>query len=454
MKTAELTNNEKSVLVAIVANAKQVGDNGVEFILEDVAKTTGKSIRSISATAGSLAKKGMLLTANGESYFDGVVTEAGLHEVEESDKVNQEVNNNKNQENMEDKNFESPVMDNRIVKLNEIIGVRLASISSKKRPVVKEAKELAKYILANWDDESQLLKIKSEDVNNDTVKEVLSSRLQNFIDAKNACKKAVEELEAPKVHKDVNGKEIKAGDFVKVLSTEGSEPCKVFDEEGELAVNVDGTTTVYLSEIDTEKVFEIVDMKAKESAQPKTKKAANKTEDKKTDKEKQPKEKTAKTARKVGDVHPKHPTWVWTEYAPGKFDWRTNPKDKKQGQRTDMSDKKEKQPKSKANNKKAAKGKESKQEAPKNTEKPIYTIDEWVALPTKPTTAKSKMSYAQKESFKLINKGYRITADKKFFQNAEGDNKACNWASVEAMLKRYGIDYVPMGLIKEDKNEK
>ena len=42
METVKLTNNEKSVLVAIVANAKQVGDNGVEFILEDVAKTTGK----------------------------------------------------------------------------------------------------------------------------------------------------------------------------------------------------------------------------------------------------------------------------------------------------------------------------------------------------------------------------------------------------------------------------
>lgn len=371
METVKLTNNEKSVLVAIVENAKQVGDNGVEFILQDVAKATGKSIRSISAIAGSLAKKGMLLTANGESYFDGVVTEAGLHEVEESDKVNQEVNNNKNQENMEDKNFDAPVMDERIVKLNEIIGVRLASISSKKRPAVKEAKELAKYILANWDDESQLLKIKSEDVNNDTVKEVLSSRLQNFIDAKNACKKA-----------------------------------------------------------------------------------ASKAEANKTDKDKQPKEKTAKTARKVGDVHPKHPTWVWTEYAPGKFDWRTNPKDKKQGHRTDMADKREKQPKSKAADKKAAKGKEAKQEAPKKTEKPIYTIDEWVALPTKTTTAKSKMSEAQKKAFKLINKGYRITSDKKFFQNAEGDNKVCNWASVEAMLKRYGIDYVPMGLIKEDKNEK
>ena len=189
----------------------------------------------------------------------------------------------------------------------------------------------------------------------------------------------------------------------------------------------------------------------KEDTQPKAQKTVSKKETKKADKTEQPKEKAAKTARKVGDVHPKHPTWVWTEYAPGKFDWRTNPKDKKQGQRTDMADKKEKQPKSKAADKKAAKGKEANQEAPKKAEKPIYTIDEWVALPTKPTTAKSKMSEAQKEAFKLINKGYRITADKKFFQNAEGDNKACNWASVEAMLKRYGIDYVPMGLIMEDK---
>ena len=24
----------------------------------------------------------------------------------------------------------------------------------------------------------------------------------------------------------------------------------------------------------------------------------------------------------VGDIHPKHSDWVWTEYKPGKFDWR------------------------------------------------------------------------------------------------------------------------------------
>lgn len=378
METVKLTNNEKSVLVAIVANAKQVGDNGVEFILEDVAKTTGKSIRSISATAGSLAKKGMLLTANGESYFDGVVTEAGLHEVEESDKVNQEVN--KNQDNMEDKNFDAPAMDERIVKLNELKSVKMAALSKSKRPAAKANKTAAQFVLERWDDEEELKRFISDESMKVECYEVwciADSRYKQL---------SYRPEEAPK-----------------------------------------------------------------EDAQPKAKKTASKKETKKADKTEQPKEKAAKTARKVGDVHPKHPTWVWTEYAPGKFDWRTNPKDKKQGQRTDMADKKEKQPKSKAVDKKAAKSKEAKQEAPKKAEKPIYTIDEWVALPTKPTTAKSKMSEAQKEAFKLINKGYRITADKKFFQNAEGDNKACNWASVEAMLRRYGIDYIPVGLVKKAK---
>ena len=45
-------------------------------------------------------------------------------------------------------------------------------------------------------------------------------------------------------------------------------------------------------------------------------------------------------------------------------------------------------------------------------------------------------------------KGYRVTADHKFFENAEGDKKACNWESVVAMLRRYGLEYVPSGLVK------
>lgn len=305
MKAVELTKNEREVLVAIVANAKKVGDSGIEFILQDVAEAMGKNIRSVSATTGSLAKKGMLLTANGDSYFDGELTETGLHEVESS-KVNneQEVNNQSNKsKNMATKanktvkvedskevknavdNFDAPVMDERILKLNELKAVKMANLSKGKRPAAKEAKELATYILNNWDNEFELVKVlKAENIHED-LKAILASRLENFADAKKACEEAVKATE-------------KAAKAPKA-KTEKKE--------------------------------------TKKAAPAKAKKDDSKKEEPKAKEEVKKETKPAKTARKVGDVHPKHPTWVWTEYATGKFDWRTNPADKKQGQRTDKA---------------------------------------------------------------------------------------------------------------------
>lgn len=428
MKAIELTKNEREILEAIVANAKKVGDSGVEFILQDVARETGKSIRSVSATTGSLAKKGMLLTANGDSYFDGELTEAGLHEVESS-KVNnnQEVKTQSNKsKNMATKanktvkvedsksvtnavdNFDAPVMDERILKLNELKAVKMANLSKGKRPAAKEAKELATYILNNWDNLAELKNIKSEDVTNEDLQNILASRLKNFEDASKAAEKAVKEAE--KAEKAPKAK--------------------------------------------TEK------KETKKAAPAKSKKADSKKAEPKAKEEKKDEPKVAKTARKVGDVHPNHPTWIWTEYAEGKFDWRTNPADKKQGQRTDKAATSEKksEPKkaavskkavAKETNKKVAKGGKVEKEAPKKEEKPKeLTIDEFVALPIKSAKTNKKPSEAQKEALKLIMKGYRVTADHKFFENAEGDKKACNWDSVTAMLRRYGMEYVPAGLVK------
>lgn len=422
MKAIELTKNEREILKAIVANAKKVGDSGVEFILQDVARETGKSIRSVSATTGSLAKKGMLLTANGDSYFDGELTEAGLHEVESS-KVNnnQEVKTQSNKsKNMATKanktvkvedsksvtnavdNFDAPVMDERILKLNELKAVKMANLSKGKRPAAKEAKELATYILNNWDNLAELKNIKSEDVTNEDLQNILASRLKNFEDASKAAEKAVKEAE--KAEKAPKAK--------------------------------------------TEK------KETKKAAPAKSKKADSKKAEPKAKEEKKDEPKVAKTARKVGDVHPKHPTWVWTEYAEGKFDWRTNPVDKKQGQRTDKAATSEmkSEPKkaavskkavAKETNKKVAKGGKVEKEAPKE-----LTIDEFVALPSKSARGNKKPSEAQREALKLVMKGYRVTADHKFFENAEGDKKACNWDSVVAMLKRYGMEYIPVGLVK------
>lgn len=60
------------------------------------------------------------------------------------------------------------------------------------------------------------------------------------------------------VYKDINGKEIQIGDIVWDTSTEGFDTYEVFEDEGELAVNVDGTT-IYLSEIKTGEVFKIIE---------------------------------------------------------------------------------------------------------------------------------------------------------------------------------------------------
>lgn len=175
----------------------------------------------------------------------------------------------------------------------------------------------------------------------------------------------------------------------------------------------------------------------------KAKKADSKKAEPKAKEEEQPKEKPAKTARKVGDVHPKHPTWVWTEYATGKFDWRTNPTEKKQGQRTDKQNTTKERIK-----KNVAKADKKLEEKGLSMKKEPLTIDEFVALPTKSAKTNKKPSEAQKEALKLIMKGYRVTADHKFFENAEGDKKACNWESVTAMLRRYGMEYIPVGLVK------
>ena len=429
MKAVELTKNEREVLVAIVANAKKVGDSGVEFILQDVARETGKNIRSVSATAGSLAKKGMLLTSNGDSYFDGELTEAGLHEVESS-KVNneQEVKQSNNSKNMATKkaktvkvedsksvtntvdNFDAPVMDERILKLNELKAVKMANLSKSKRPAAKEAKELATYILNNWDNLAELKNIKNEDVKNEDLQNILASRLKNFSDA---------EAEILK-----NNPEMKK--MVKMANDAKKK-----------------------QEAKTEKKEE-----TKKAAPAKAPKADSKKEEPKAKEEVNKETKPAKTARKVGDVHPKHPTWIWTEYAEGKFDWRTNPADKKQGHRTDKATTSEKksEPKkaavspkavAKETKKKVAKGGKVEKEAPKE-----LTIDEFVALPSKSARGNKKPSEAQKEALKLVMKGYRVTADHKFFENAEGDKKACNWDSVVAMLKRYGMEYIPSGLVK------
>lgn len=400
-------------------------------------------------------------------------------------KVNNQVNESANE-----------VMDARIVKLNELKSVKMANLSKGKRPAAKEAKLQATYILDNWDNEFELVKMLNDsEVTNDDIKAILASRLENFADAKEACKKAVEEAnqaEAPKKEKKATTKKAQP------KAEEKTEEVKLTKNELEvlqaMAVNAKhyGEDDAFvLSEIKLERARSTSSLSGTMSslcskgmvlacngdsyfdgqitkagleaagiieeapkAKKTTKKEAKKAEPKKEDKKEESKAAPApKSTKKVGDIH-KNGKWVWTEYQPGKFDWRTIPTMKqktgakpkvetegKKAEKKQTATKSNKAEKSTAKQTKKGETKKNSPEAPK-----VLTIDEFVALPVKTAKTNKKPSPAQAEALKLINKGYRITADQKFFEK-DGDRKSCNMDSVTAMFKRYGINYIPEGLI-------
>lgn len=130
--------------------------------------------------------------------------------------------------------------------------------------------------------------------------------------------------------------------------------------------------------------------------------------------------KTSVSARKVGDHHPTKP-WVWTEYAPGKFDWRTDKQDKKV----------------------AGRKKKTATTTPKQP-----TVEEFVELVSK--RGVKNLTKAQREYFKLIKKGYRLWNNDGhyFLKNADGDTKAVKIDSLESMLKKFNIEEIPSCLIR------
>jgi hypothetical protein len=142
--------------------------------------------------------------------------------------------------------FESPVMDQHIVRLNEMASVKMSSISSKKRPQAKADREAAKYLITGWDDKAALNNVLVQEAKETTLSEELLGMIKQRI-----------ELLAEKEVKE--------------------EPKKA-------------------------------------------KKSAETAEDKSVG---------APKKYSVGDRHPDHATWIWTEYKPGKFDWRTDPLAKK-----------------------------------------------------------------------------------------------------------------------------
>ena len=157
-----------------------------------------------------------------------------------------------------------------------------------------------------------------------------------------------------------------------------------------------------------------------------------------------------KVERKIGDIHP-NGKWVWVEYKPGKFDWRTiGSRAHQDAIKNGLKPSGIVPDKSSVVKTKEKKGKAASkaQKEPKKQESKKMTMEELDnAIKGLP---KNGMSEAQKTIIKYIKKGYKITSDHLFLESADGDRKSIVWGAVEAIMKRIKVteENLPKGLFK------
>ena len=307
--------------------------------------------------------------------------------------MNTNVNNN------ESGNME--VMNQTIVRLNELKSVKMASISKSKRPAAKFNKEVATYLLDNWDNLEQLKTCQSQmrkDMPHTTCTEVMG-----MYDAR------VAELQAEldKANEPEKPAETKADDKPKSKAkTAGTKKAET---------------------------------KTAKSDKPTKKQAQEKSDNTK-------KRPGAPKTLKVGDRH-KNGKWLWTEYEPGKFDWRTDPaiKAKNAAERAAKSaasksttDAGKAKPKAQKKAKAALKTKKAAE--PKKA--PAITIEEMLTR-----QAPSGLSKAQKNVLGWLKKGYRLTMiGTAVFLQKDDDRKSIELTTVKALIERYKLDAEPTGL--------
>lgn len=297
-------------------------------------------------------------------------------------------------------------MDSRIVRMNEIKAIKLSSVSSKKRVVIKAAKTLIDYIMANWDDMFSLAVPAIDPEIRETqpeLLEIINSRREELDRKKN------EELERKRKEEEAAAK-AREEELKKLAQKLKEEPKKE-------------------------------DKPQSQKKSPEPKKQNNQTP---------AVGRGHKIERKIGDIHP-NGKWVWVEYKPGKFDWRTigscaHQDAIKNGLKPSgvMLDKSS-AVKTKENKGKAA---SKAQKEPKKQESKKMTMEELDNAIK--GLLKNGMSDAQKTIIKYIKKGYKITSDHLFLESADGDRKSIAWGAVEAIMKRIKVteENLPKGLFK------
>lgn len=307
---SKLTKNEKEVLVALMKNAQANGENGWEYLIDEVIVALNKSEKSVAATVGSLQKKGLVdCYDENEYYFSGEVTAEGFKEFQ---KIESEVTLKKRKI--------SDMTESERQEFNEFLGGLPQDSYGNAR--VEEWLEARGFEITEEEPEPQPAK---------------------------AC--AADWKSAKKYLEDNGITYEQTDDYVRVTARKGKiwlipktfiEDMNKYgfdvEESGDHKKGYATLTPTALApkmltkkqkleeSLKTAKQFKnaIKDCKSK-AAQEYKKQAEAAIDDleKQLAKETQAVNKTTRMKHQVGDIHPTK-GWIWTEYQPGKFDWRIN----------------------------------------------------------------------------------------------------------------------------------
>ncbi len=206
---------------------------------------------------------------------------------------------------------------------------KLSSVGGRKRRVLKEHKDMADIVIKYWDDRKVLEKHHKYMTRNHEFEE--TNGILNLL------MERIKELRLTSEYRDSKGEVIQEGSWIKDLNNGfiGQDTTRVMKDEKGLYVLDEEEVNTYLWELETETDFEVVplqegtdDAQVEETAEAGTEVGIEPTDEGTAGKVTEKKKPGAKPTRKVGDIH-KNGKWVWTEYTPGKFDWRTIPSQKK-----------------------------------------------------------------------------------------------------------------------------
>lgn len=357
------------------------------------------------------------------------------------------------------------VMNQVIVRLNEFKAVKMASLSKGKRPVAKFNKEVATYLLTNWDNVEQLnlcfaAMRKDMPEGGEEVMKYYEQRIQELTPKKavKLTKKNQALLAQIKHYKDSAPDALlvfRVGDFYELYGKDAQEASGILNlivTKSRSMKQEDGENLEYLgfphSALDKYlpkiiraghrvAIVEPVE-DVKEIGKKKNDVATTLTVEPDTDSEKKPQKSVSEKkpkAHSVGDIHPTEP-WVWIEYEPGKFDWKSV-----KGKHADKisadiikavierkpSDVKA-QPEKKAS--KTAK------QVEKKAEKPGMTLTQFLAKPIP-----AGLSKPQKNIVRYLKKGFRLRKDgeKYWMMNINGEGFSVEKSALEALKRKYTI---------------